>query len=310
MRGVLTGPGGLVGQRVDRAGGGDDRLVHRLLRVRAARQGREQRLVRRPGGRQGGVVGTGRRGHAVADDRAQRGRAVRQYGGGDGERVLVAVVAQPAVAHRGDRAGLLLHVVAFARLGVPAVLAVAVAVHPAGPAGHAHLGLLGGGRLRGHPRVRRLERVLVRLRQTVEAHPVRRDGGGGSGGRRGNGGNRGNRGNRSGGGRRRGCRGRRSGRGWPGGGPGGGPGGLRRVSRRSRSRSSRSRSSRAFRPSRSPRTTRGSRTSRASPASEAEQQGVVRRGRRRGGGGRQVESARTAETVTRLERLLAARAGG
>ncbi len=49
MRGLLAGGGGLVGQRVDGLRGGEDGVVHGLLRVRAARQGAEQRLAGRPG---------------------------------------------------------------------------------------------------------------------------------------------------------------------------------------------------------------------------------------------------------------------
>jgi hypothetical protein len=81
------------------------------------------------------------------------------------------VVAQTAVGDGGDRAGVLLHVVALARLGVPAVLAVAVVVDPARPAGHAHPGALGRGRqLGGHTWVRCLQRVLLGLRRTVEPY--------------------------------------------------------------------------------------------------------------------------------------------
>src|SRR5690606_18693129 len=157
-------------QRVDRVGGGEDRVVHRLLRVRAARQGRQQRVTGRPGGRQGRLVGAGRRGDAVADDGHGRRGAVGQRGGAHGEGVLVAVVAQAAVADRGDRAAFLFHVVPFARLGVAAVLAVAVLVHPARAAGHADRGPRAVARLGGHPRVRCLERVLVGLRGPV--HPA------------------------------------------------------------------------------------------------------------------------------------------
>src|SRR5690606_166900 len=75
-----------------------------------------------------------------------------------------------AVADRGDRAAFLFHVVPFARLGVAAVLAVAVLVHPARAAGHADRGPRAVARLGGHPRVRCLERVLVGLRGPV--HPA------------------------------------------------------------------------------------------------------------------------------------------
>lgn len=92
------------------------------------------------------------------------------------------MVAQTPVADRGHRTQLLLHVVPFARLGVPAVLAVAVAVHMAGAAGDAQFGARGGrdgcAEVRG-PRIddrtgggsgRRGERVLVGLRASVEPH--------------------------------------------------------------------------------------------------------------------------------------------
>lgn len=66
---VLPGPGGLLGQRVDRLGGREDRLVHRLLRVGAARQRLQERLVGRArGGRRRLVRAAGRR-DTVADDR-------------------------------------------------------------------------------------------------------------------------------------------------------------------------------------------------------------------------------------------------
>ena len=74
--------------------------MHRLLRVRALRQRGQQRLVGGGGGGGGRLVGAGRRRHPVADDRHDGGRAVGQRGRGQREGVLVAVVAQPAVADR------------------------------------------------------------------------------------------------------------------------------------------------------------------------------------------------------------------
>src|SRR5690606_30822620 len=112
------------------------------------------------GGGHGRLVGAGRRGDAVTDDRHGGGRAVGQRGGADTEGVLVAVVAQSAVADRGQGAALLFHVVPFARLGVAAVLAVAVVVHPARTAGDADRAAVGLAlRPGGHGGVGRLERV-------------------------------------------------------------------------------------------------------------------------------------------------------
>ncbi|MDH6226931.1 hypothetical protein M2169_003901 [Streptomyces sp. MJP52] len=192
LRGVLARPGGLAGQRVDRAGGGQDRLVHRGLRVGAARQRLAERVGRRAGGGRGRLVGAGRGGDPVADHGHRDRRAVREGGGRQGERVLVAVVAQAAVADRGDGPRLLFHVVPFPRLGVAAVLAVTVTVHPAGPARHTGLAVGAprrGGSRHGGPRVRRarggrLEDVAVRrgLRPAVRGGP--RPGASGRGGRR------------------------------------------------------------------------------------------------------------------------------
>ena len=77
------------------------------------------------------------------------------------------------VADGGDPVEFLLHVVALTRLGVPAVLAVAVPVDMARPAGHAqlHAGRRGGD-VAG-ARVRRLgrgQRVLVGLAGPVEPY--------------------------------------------------------------------------------------------------------------------------------------------
>ncbi|GAA3063688.1 hypothetical protein GCM10020000_53930 [Streptomyces olivoverticillatus] len=145
----LVAGGGQVG---DGLGGPQDGLVGGLARGRALGQGAGQQLVR--GGHGGGrcLVGAGRGGHAVADDRDDGRAAVRGLDGGRGERVLVAVVAQAAVADRGDACRLVLHVIPFARLCMPAVFAVPVFVdhaRPAGPAASA--GPRAGGLLCGHP---------------------------------------------------------------------------------------------------------------------------------------------------------------
>ena len=131
-RGRVARPAGGVGDDgvVGRVGRGDERLRARRdpggdgARCPSGRAAR-QHVARGPGRGQAGDVGVGRRGDPVADD--QHGVAARLGLGGERDGVLVAGVADAAVADGGHPGGGLLgEVVARARCPGAALRAVAV----------------------------------------------------------------------------------------------------------------------------------------------------------------------------------------